>query len=294
MGKLPDTIDRMTRLRLRLSAFRSLLSIALTFFFIGALTFIVFFAARYMQNLSKKVEVEVLFYEDVKDVDIIAIEQQLKLESYIASSRVSSRADNIQEAIRIVGNDYTEIFPSPVTATIIFSVTPSAANGESLSLIAQEIEKNPMVRDVEYSDTMVETVLNNFRKLQWIILSISAVFILITMMQIANFIRLNVYAKRFNIRSMLLVGATHSFVRKPFLWKGLVQGIWGGALSTVLLGLMLYQGNYLLPEFVDFTLIAEIAFLFGVLYVFCILFCLFTTLFSVNKYIKMNTDQLYL
>ena len=133
MANYPDSIDKITKARLRLSAFGSVFSIALTMFFIGALAFFAFFSTRYLHNLSQKIEMEVLFYSDVKEADIVSLEQKIKLKPYIASSRVSSKEENTKNAIKIIGSNYTDIIENPLNASIIISVMPAYANSDSLN-----------------------------------------------------------------------------------------------------------------------------------------------------------------
>lgn len=294
MSKYPDTIDKITKARLRLSSFGSIVSIALTMFFIGTLAFFVFFSTQYINNLSKKIEMEILFYADVKEADIVSMEQKIKMEPFIATSRVSSRQENTQEAIKTIGNNYTEIISNPINASIIISVSPEYANTDSLQKVSKTIKKERIVQDVQYPDFLVKSISNNFHTIQWVVLIISAVFMLISMLLIANSIRLHIYAKRFNIKSMLLVGATRRFVRSPFVLKGLSQGVWGGAIAVILLGLLLYQGNIIFPQFVDFTQIIYIsAILLGV-FIFSILFTILISVISVNRYIRIKDERLYL
>ncbi|MBQ4441359.1 MAG: permease-like cell division protein FtsX [Bacteroidales bacterium] len=292
--KYPDSIDRITKARLRLSAFGSIFSIALTMFFIGMLAFFAFFSTEYLKNLSKKIEMEVLFYSDIKEADIVALEQQIKLKPYIAASRVSSREENTRNAIKIIGNNYTDIIPNPLNASIIISVAPAYANSDSLKKISKELKRNEIVQDVDYPDFIVKSVSNNFHKFQWIIIGICLVFMIISMLLIANCIRLNIYAKRFNIKSMLLVGATPRFVRKPFVTKGLVQGIWGGILAILLLAAALYFGNQAMPEFVDFSKMPVIAFILAGILLFSIVFTVIISAISVNRYIRIKDERLYL
>lgn len=294
MTKYPDSIDRITKARLRLSAFGSVFSIALTMFFIGTLAFFAFFSTEYLKNLSKKIEMEVLFYSDIKEADIIALEQQIKLKPYIAASRVSSREENTQNAIKVIGSNYTDIIPNPLNASIIISVAPDYANSDSLKKISKELKRNEIVQDVDYPEFIVKSVSNNFKKIQWIILGVTAVFMLISMLLIANCIRLNIYAKRFNIKSMLLVGATPHFVRKPFVTKGLLQGIWGGIIAIVLLAAILYFGNRSMPEFIDFSKMPFIAIILGGILLFSILFTVIISIISVNRYIRIKDERLYL
>lgn len=294
MAKYPDTIDRITKARLRLSALGSIFSIALTMFFIGTLGFFAFFSTQYLKNLSQKIEMEVLFHSDIKEADISALEQQIKLKPYIAASRVSSKEENTANAKKIIGSNYTDIIPNPLNASIIISVNPDYANSDSLSKISKELKKNDIVQDVDYPDFIVKSVSNNFKKIQWIILAICTVFMIISMLLIANCIRLNIYAKRFSIKSMLLVGATPRFVRKPFVTKGLLQGIWGGIVACILVALVLYFGNKSMPEFIDFSLMGVVAAILAGILVFSILFTVLISTFSVNRYIRINDERLYL
>lgn len=294
MSKYPDSIDKITKARLRLSAFGSVASIALTMFFIGTLACFAYFSTQYIHNLSKKIEMEILFYADVKEADIVSMEQRMKMEPFIAASRVSSRQENTQEAIKTIGNNYTDIISNPINASIIISVSPEYANSDSLQQISKRIKKEQIVQDVQYPDFLVKSISNNFRTLQWVVLIISAVFMLISMLLIANSIRLHIYAKRFNIKSMLLVGATRSFVRGPFVLKGLSQGVWGGAIAVVLLGLLLYQGNLLFPQFVDFSQILYVSLILLAVFVFSIFFTVMVSIISVNRYIRIKDERLYL
>lgn len=294
MSKYPESIDRITKARLKFSALGSIVSIALTMFFIGTMAFFAYFSTQYINNLSKKIEMEILFYSDVKEANIVALEQKLKLEPFIAASRVSSRADNTREAIKTIGNNYTEIIANPINASIIVSVSPEYANSDSLKIISKHIKQNQIVQDVQYPDFIVKSIHNNFITIQLVILGISFIFMLISMLLIANSIRLNIFAKRFNIKSMLLVGATRGFVRRPFIFKGFVQGVWGGFIAILILGVLIYFGNVIFPEFIDFSYITAIAIILAGTFTFSILFTSLTSWFSVNRYIKINSDRLYL
>jgi cell division transport system permease protein len=294
MAKTQQSLDRITRTRLVFSTVGSVLSIALTMFSIGTLVFFAFFSMKFIQDLSKKVEIEVLFYSDVKEADIMAFEQQLKTAPYISQSRFCSKEDNTAEAIKAIGNDFTEIISNPINASILISVIPEYANGDSLKVVSKKLKQNVHVQDVDYPESLVKAVLDNFMKVQTAIVIICTVFMLISMLLIGNSLRLSIYSKRFSIRSMLLIGATRAFVRKPFLVKGFVQGVWGGFIATILIAIVLLESNIIIPEFVSFQYIPQIALLLAAIFIFSVLFTVIVSLFSVNKYIKINRDELYL
>jgi len=289
-----SSLDKITRARLFFSAAGAIFSIALTMFFIGTLVFFAFFSMSYINNLSQKVEMEILFYSDIKEADIMAFEQKLKTEPYISQSRFCSKEDNTAEAIKTIGNDFTEIITNPINASILICVIPEYANGDSIKSLVKKIKQNANVQDVEYPESIVKTVLDNFINIQMSIVVICTVFMLISMLLIGNSLRLNIYSKRFSIKSMLLIGATRAFVRKPFLLKGFVQGVWGGVIASVFIAFTLYEGNLLLPEFIDFQYITQISLLLAGIFVFSVLFTVIVSLFSVNRYIRINGDELYL
>jgi cell division transport system permease protein len=294
MVKSQQSLDKITRTRLVFSTVGSVLSIALTMFSIGTLVFFAFFSTKYIQNLSQKVEMEILFYSDVKEADIMAFEQKLKTAPYISQSRFCSKVDNTSEAIKAIGNDFTEIITNPINASILISVTPDYANGDSLKIVSKKLKQNTHVQDVDYPESLVKTVLDNFIKVQMAIVVICTVFMLISMLLIGNSLRLSIYSKRFSIRSMLLIGATRAFIRKPFLAKGFVQGVWGGFIASILVVLVLLKSNIIIPEFVSFQYVPQIALLLVAIFIFSVLFTVVVSLLSVNRYIKINRDELYL
>ncbi len=297
MSKYPESIDKITKARLFFSALGSIFSVALTMFFVGVLAFLAFFSTQFIKDFSRKLEMEVLFYSQdagVKEADVIAYEQSLKLQNFVETSRVSLLKDNTAEAKRVIGNNYEEVILNPINASIILTLKPEYANSDSLNNVIKYIKQNKMVQDVDYPDFIVQLIQGNLYRIQWITLGFCAVFMLISLLLIANSLRLSIYAKRFNIRSMLLVGATRGFVRRPFVFKGFVQGTWGGLVAVILLSVLLYAGNYVLPDFVDLSYANVIICILGGVFVFSVLFTIISASLFVNKYIKINTDRLYL
>ena len=222
------------------------------------------------------------------------LEKQIKLKPYIDNSRVSSREENTRTAQQIIGSNYTEVISNPINASIILNVKPQYANSDSLNKISKELKRYPIVQDVDYPDFIVKSISNNFKKIQWVILAICLVFMVISMLLVANCIRLNIFDKRFSIKSMLLVGATPNFVRRPFVTKGLLQGVWGGIIAIILLALLLLWGNNMAPDFVDFSAMLYIVIILAGVLLFSMLFTMLISAFSVNRYIRINDERLYL
>ena len=326
MGKQPESLDKITKARLAFSSFGSICSIALAMFLVGVLAVMGIFSTRYVRNITENMEFEVLFFatmpqqttvdndssttvvtvnQPVPEADIRNYELTLKREPFVATSRFSSRAENIEETKKILRNDFEKYTDNPLNASIILTLKPEYANNQdSIKKVIEFIEQNTQVREVSYPENIAKTFSqgkdeekgggNLQTSLQWIILGICGVFLFISRMLMGNSLRLNIYAKRFNIKSMLLIGATRSFVRKPFITKAITQGIIGGAIATVLVALVIYGINILIPDFIDTSKYTIIALLLGGVFCFSILFTTISALIFTNKYIKINPDRLYL
>ena len=321
MGKQPESLDKITKARLAFSSLGSICSIALAMFFVGVLAVMAVFSTQYLQNISQNLELEVLFFattpqqttttidsttviqtvnQAVPESDIRDYELTLKHQPFVATSRVSSLKENIEITKKLLRNEFEEYTDNPLNASIILTLKPEYTNADSLAKVIQFIKQNEQVKEVTYPDIIAQFIQNNLRTTQWIILGICGVFLFISLILIGNSLRLNIYAKRFNIRSLLLIGATRSFVRKPFLTKGFVQGLIGGAIATAGIALVLIAGQNILPNFINFAQFTStekylyLSLLLGGLFCFSILFTTISALIFTNRYIKINPDSLYL
>jgi len=126
-----------------------------------------------------------------------------------------------------------------------------------------------------------------------VVLGFSALLLLIAIALINNTIRLAVFSKRFIIRSMQLVGATRSFIMRPFIWQGIVNGIWASILALILIVGVLYFVKSELPELMNIQDIKSLVELFGLVILLGIFISVISTIFAVNKYIRSDLNKLY-
>jgi cell division transport system permease protein len=167
------------------------------------------------------------------------------------------------------------------------------ANNDSLAVIEQTILANEAVKEVYYQKSLVHLINKNIRKISLVLLAISALLLIIATALINNTIRLSVYSRRFIIRSMQLVGATQGFIRRPFLARGIYQGILSAIIALALLAGLLAAARENIPE-LSLLLSQEMMFLlFGVVLLMGVLVSGFSTLFAVGRYLNMKADRLY-
>ena len=162
-----------------------------------------------------------------------------------------------------------------------------------LAALEKELTNDKNVKEVSYQKSLVSTVNQNLQKISMIFVGFSLLLLVIAILLINNTIRLSVFSKRFLIRTMQLIGATQSFIRRPFVIKGIIQGIISAIISMLLILLTFYLGMREIPELEVlkdrnlFIYLSSIVFLLG------IIISWISTFFAVRKYLKIKTDYLY-
>jgi cell division transport system permease protein len=166
-------------------------------------------------------------------------------------------------------------------------------DSEYVNALKDQISKYPIVKQVYFQQSLVDSVNRNIRLFSIVILSFGLLLALVAGALINNTIRIALYSKRMVIKSMRLVGATKSFIRKPFVVAGVLQGLYGGIIANALLaGLLWYSGREIpdLAMITDATLVMQ---LMGALLILGMLISGFSTFIAVNRYLKRNSQELF-
>lgn len=296
---MTEQVDKITRHRLVTSRITTVISISLVLFIIGILGIVII----NMQNIANKVRenigFEIMLSSDISEGELSKMKNDLSLRPYVKSLKYSSKEENTQQTIEELGHDFREVIENRLPASIQLKIKSGYTYMDSLSQIEKSLHLMPYVTDIQYEKTYANKINENLHKISLILLSISGILLIISLVLISNTIRLSIYAKRFIIRSMLLVGAKRKTIYGPFILSGIIQGIWGAVIAILLMFTMLY-GIYTQSFLSDMSEIIDLAAhyqsylgLFGMILLLGILLTWLSTLFSVRKYIKMKTDKLY-
>lgn len=283
-----------TRRRLRSSYITLVISISLVLFMLGLLGMVLISAQKLADYVRERISFSVILNEDVKEPDILMLQKELDAKPYIKLTEYISSEEAAQKLEEELGEDFIDFLGyNPLRSSIDVYVRASYARADSIVFIEKELSDNPHVREVYYQESLVHLINSNVRKISLVLLVFSTLLFLISWTLINNTIRLSVYSRRFLINTMQLVGATRSFIRKPFLNRG----VFHGALAA-LIALLLLAGTFSLVEreFIEVVSMQDIAILLGlfVMIVFTgILISYISTYFAVNKYLGLQEDQLY-
>ena len=269
------------------------ISTTLVLVLLGIIVLFVITAQNLSTYVKENINVSVLISDEMDSLQIKSMEKMLKQAPYAKSVEYISKEQALVEEIQAQGIDPTEfIGVNPYTASFEVKIHADHANPDSISSAVKKLKGNPNVVDVIYSKDLIKSVNDNIRKVSIILLIIAALFTYISFALINNTVRLTIFSKRFIINTMKLVGASWNFIRRPFLTQSFTLGI----TSAIIADALIIGGIYWLHNFepqitavIDLKaiiIVSAAVFLFGIITYFC-------TLFSLNKYLKMSSNELY-
>jgi cell division transport system permease protein len=280
--------------RLKTAYATTVVSITLVLFMLGLLGLIVFYAGKISTHVKENIGFSIIMKPEVNEAMIIQMQKQLQVADYVKSSEYITKEQAAQQMKEYLGEDFVSFLgTNPLLPSIEVRLISRYANPDSLSVLQSRLIKNPIVKEVVYQKSLVQEINKNIATISIILLGFSSLLLIIAFALINNTIRLAVYSRRFLIRSMLLVGATSKFIRKPFIITGLIQGIIASFLAMLLLTGILIMVRNQLPDIValdDYLAYGVLA--LGILIAGVILASVSTWL-AVRKYLTMQVDELY-
>lgn len=285
---------KITRRKLRSSYISSVISISLVLFLLGILGLLILNAHKLSVYVKENISFSVIIKDHVKEIEIKKLQKELDASNYIKSTEYISKETAARELQEDLGEDFIDFLGyNPLLASIDVYLYADFANPDSISFIEEDLLSYTMVKEVYYQESLIHLINENVRKIGVILLVFSGLLFLVAITLINNTIRLSVYSKRFIIHTMQLVGATRAFIRRPFLAKSALHGILGGLCALILLTGLL---SIIQKEFMGIISLRDadiIAILFTGIIVMGLILNWFSTYLAVNKYLRMEEDELY-
>ena len=283
-----------SKARLRSSYFTLIVSISLVLFLLGVLGMVIINAHGLSDYFKESLSFSIMLDEEAKEADIRMLQKDMDAKPYVKSTEYISKDVAAAKLKNDLGEDFVNFLGyNPLSPSIDVYLHAQYTRPDSVSKIEKYVMEYPFVKEVYYQESLLYLINENVKKISLFILIISLFLFLIALTIINNTIRLSVYSKRFLIRTMQLVGATKSFIRKPFLVKGIFHGLVAGLIAMILLLGLLYlveKEFFLLFTFQDTNLL----FLLGAAIIFTgIIISVISTFFSVNRYLSISEDKLY-
>lgn len=256
--------------------------------------FLMLHIQRLTNYVRENIGISIVIMDSVSEYDIIELIDRIEMNTYVKRTHYTSKEVAAKELSAELGEDFIGFIGyNPLLPVIEVFLTPNYCNEEGYRLFENTINHEKNIKEVYYQKPIVDLINSNISKISTGILIFSGLLLIISILLIYNTIRLAVYAKRLIIKSMLLVGATQQFIRKPFIISGYVQGIISSFLAILLLFVAIFivqqklPGLNLLSDYKTLGLLVVSVIFFGVSVSWL------SNYFAVKKYLNINSEELY-
>lgn len=272
----------------------SSISTTLVLLLLGMVVFFVLSANNLSTYVRENIGISVLVSDDMKEPEALKFQKSLNEKSYVKESVYISKEQALKEQTEAMGTDPAEFLGyNPFTASIEIKLNAQYANSDSIAWIEKEILTNKKVMEVSYPQNLIDSVNRNIQKVSIFLLGLAALLTLISFALINNTIRLAIYSKRFLIHTMKLVGASWSFIRRPFL----VRNVWIGVLAGIMADAVLLGMAYMLvkyePQLIEIITPNALLVVMASVFVFGLAITFLCAYISINKYLRMKASALY-
>ncbi|WP_298793419.1 permease-like cell division protein FtsX [uncultured Allomuricauda sp.] len=287
-------IERYQRRKLISSYFSVVLSIALVLFLLGVLGLLVLNTKKLADHFKEQITVSVFLKDNAKPVEIEQLQKSLAMADYTKSADFVSKEDAAEQYSEDIGENFIEFLGyNPLKNSIDVNLKADFVSTAQIAEIAEELATKTYVEEVSYDKPLISLLNDNVKKISFWILIASAIFTFIAVLLINSSIRLSIYSKRFIIKTMQMVGATKTFIRKPFVWTNIKLGMLGSVISLIALAVVLYYVNTNFPELAIFKDVMVLVVLFVGIFGLGVLISWLSTHIATQRFLNLRTDDLY-
>lgn len=280
--------------KIKSSSVTVIVSLSLVLFLLALVGWVFINARLIVNHVKENVGFQVYLKEDAPQPEIDKLKKTIDAAIYIKSATYKSKEEAAEEMKKKTGDDFVAFLGfNPLPSAINANIKAEYANPDSLAWIEKEIASEKIVREVVYQKVLVENINKNTQKISAIILFFSFILIVIAVALINNTIRLSIYAKRFLIRTMYLVGATQSFIRKPFILSGIINGIIAGIVADIMVVVFIIASNKFIPELLVVQNPNFLLVLFLATILLGIIISGLSVALSVRRYLRLKAEDLY-
>ncbi len=272
----------------------TIFSIALVLVMLGMLGLILVHAKNLSNYVKENIVLNIIVDEGAKETDVLQFQKDLDANPAIKQTQYVNKELAARNLTKDLGEDFVNFLGyNPLLSTVDVYLKADYANNKSIEALKAQIGQNPVVKEVIYQSSLIDMVNKNINTISLIILAFAAILMLISIALINNTIRLAIYSQRFLIKSMQLVGATRSFIRRPFVLIAALHGLIAAIIAIIILLGILYYAQREIPEIIILRNYTEFGFVLLFLVGVGIFITAISTSFAVSKYLRLKIYDLY-
>ena len=286
--------SKIMRRRLRNAYLSSIISISLVLLLVGIASLLLVNARAISDYFKENMQVSVMMKQSVTESDALRYKDELDKADFIRSSVFVSREQGRREMEEMLGEDFLSVFETaPIPVSIDITLNAEYVSADSIEVVKTHIMKSPKVEEVVYQRSLIDTLNANLSKSSMVLSVFIALLLFISFVLINNTVRLNVFARRFTIHTMKLVGATKSFIRAPFMVQSLFQGVFAAFVAIIAIVVMLYFIRSEFQQLFEVFRLELLLVVMGIVVGSGIIICSLSTWLVVNKLVSLKKDELY-
>ena len=286
--------SKIMRRRLRNAYLSSIISISLVLLLVGIASLLLVNARAVSDYFKETMQVSVMMKQSVSESDALKYKDELDQMDFIRSSVFVSREQGRREMEDMLGQDFLSVFETaPIPVSIDITLNAEYVSADSIEVVKTRIMESPKVEEVVYQRSLIDTLNANLSKISVVLSIFIALLLFISFVLINNTVRLNVFARRFTIHTMKLVGATRSFIRAPFMVQSLFQGVFAAFVAIMAIVVMLYFIRSEFQQLFEVFRLELLLVVMGIVVGSGIIICSLSTWLVVNKLVSLKKDELY-
>lgn len=287
--------NKVIKRRLATSYTSSLISIALVLFVLSLIGLIMMNEHRISNHIKESVSLTIFLKSDINEANQINFRKKIEAHEKVKSAEYVSEEQAAERLAETLGKKFVDLAGSnPVPPSIEIRLYSEFATVENFEIIEQEFANNEWVDSIHYNRENVANLTATIKQISLVLLGLGILLFIVSSVLIHNTIRLSIYSKRFIIRTMQLVGATNSYIRSPFIIRGAFQGALSALIAICILSSILYLLQTQVTDFVKFLDFELLGILFLSLILVGIFLSVIATFFTVNKFLRIHKDDLYI
>ncbi|CAI8343128.1 MAG: Cell division protein FtsX [Polaribacter sp. SA4-10] len=291
---MSSNFNTFQKRRLTSSYFSVIISIALVLFMVGVLGLVLLKSTKVANHFKEKVAINLFLKDDVSKEQIDKFRASLQEEAFAKRIVYISKKQAARDYSREIGEDFlTFLGGNPLKNGIDIYLKADFVTSEKMLALEKKFNKNLFVADVSYDKPLIELLTKNIQKIRFWLFILCGFFALIAILLINSSIRLTIYSKRFNIKTMQMVGATKSFIRKPFLWRSIQLGMIGAFISLIGLAVIIYYLDKFIPVLGLLKDYITLLYLVSGVIASAFIITLLSTLLATQRFLNLQTDELY-
>jgi cell division transport system permease protein len=289
MWQLPE--ERFNKRRLISTYFSVVVSISLVLFLTGILGILLVNSKKVADHFKEQIVMTIYVKDSAKEIELKQLQKTLRLNTATKNVIFVSKEEASKRHANEIGEDFMEFLGyNPLLNSMDVYFKASFLNPAMVSKLSKDIALYSYVNEVVYDRPLLELLDENIKKITFWILLASGLFIFVAVLLINSSIRLSIYSKRLIIKTMQLVGATKSFIRRPFIKTHILMSTLGAVVAMSGMALVIYEMQKRFPELQIFDNPLEPVLVFIGVFLLGLVITIISTFFATQRYLNLKSD----